>query len=108
MLRLVTWIVLAAAGFGISGARAAEEGSWPAIRDALFAGRTLEDGTGVGNIIVRPDFYDEQKMTLVNAPFLIVEGIVQTEDGVTAVRAEKVWPLDGLSADAAIESHDFH
>ena len=42
------------------------------------------------------------------APFLLVEGIVQTEDGVTAIRAEKVWPLEGLSADAAVASHDFH
>jgi error-prone DNA polymerase len=73
-----------------------------------FVFLTLEDETGVANIIVRPDFYDQEKLTLVQAPFLIVEGIVQTEDGVTAIRAERVWPLEGLSADAAIESHDFH
>jgi error-prone DNA polymerase len=73
-----------------------------------FVFLTLEDETGVANIIVRPDFYDEEKVTLVQAPFLMVEGIVQTEDGVTAVRAEKVWPLEGLSAASAIESHDFH
>jgi error-prone DNA polymerase len=73
-----------------------------------FVFLTLEDETGVANIIVRPDFYDKEKVTLVSAPFLIVEGIVQTEDGVTAIRAEKVSRLDGLSADAAIESHDFH
>jgi error-prone DNA polymerase len=73
-----------------------------------FVFLTLEDETGVANIIVRPDFYDKEKVTLVSAPFLIVEGIVQTEDGVTAIRAEKVSRLDGLPADAAIESHDFH
>jgi error-prone DNA polymerase len=73
-----------------------------------FVFLTLEDETGVANIIVRPDFYDQEKLTLVEAPFLIVEGIVQTEDGVTAIRAEKVWRLEGLSGDAAIESHDFH
>jgi error-prone DNA polymerase len=73
-----------------------------------FVFLTLEDETGVGNIIVRPDFYDKEKLTLVEAPFLIVEGIVQTEDGVTAVRAEKVWRLEGLSDGEAIESHDFH
>ena len=73
-----------------------------------FVFLTLEDETGVANIIVRPDFYDKEKLTLVEAPFLIVEGIVQTEDGVTAIRAEKVWRLEGLSGDAAIESHDFH
>lgn len=48
MLRLITGIVLATvAGFAVSGARAAEEGSWPAIRDALFEGRTLNDGAGL-------------------------------------------------------------
>lgn len=73
-----------------------------------FVFLTLEDETGVANIIVRPDFYDQEKLTLVEAPFLIVEGIVQTEDGVTAVRAEKVLRLDGLSPGEAIESHDFH
>jgi error-prone DNA polymerase len=73
-----------------------------------FVFLTLEDETGVANIIVRPDFYDKEKVPLVTAPFLIVEGIVQTIDDVTAVRAERVWPLEGFSADAAIESHDFH
>jgi error-prone DNA polymerase len=73
-----------------------------------FVFLTLEDETGVANIIVRPDFYDKEKMVLVGAPFLIVEGIVQTEDGVTAIRAEKVWRLEGLPDDASIESHDFH
>jgi error-prone DNA polymerase len=73
-----------------------------------FVFLTLEDETGVANIIVRPDFYNQEKTTLIEAPFLIVEGIVQTEDGVTAVRAEKVFRLAGLSTDEAIESHDFH
>jgi error-prone DNA polymerase len=73
-----------------------------------FVFLTLEDETGVANIIVRPDFYDEAKMTLVTAPFLMIEGIVQTVDGVTAIRAERAITLEGLSPDEAIESHDFH
>lgn len=73
-----------------------------------FVFLTLEDETGVANIIVRPDFYDEAKMTLVTAPFLMIEGIVQTVDGVTAIRAERAIELEGLSPDEAIESHDFH
>ena len=64
--------------------------------------------TGVANIIVQPDFYDQERLTIVGAPFMIVEGIVQTIDDVTAIKAEKVFKLEGLSADAAIESHDFH
>jgi error-prone DNA polymerase len=73
-----------------------------------FVFLTLEDETGVANIIVRPDLYDRQRVTIVEAPFLIVEGIVQTEDGVSAIRAERVFRLDGLSAGSSIESHDFH
>jgi error-prone DNA polymerase len=69
---------------------------------------TLEDETGVANIIVRPDFYDRERVTIVEAPFLIVEGIAQTVDGVTAIRAERVFRLEELSAGSAIESHDFH
>jgi error-prone DNA polymerase len=73
-----------------------------------FVFLTLEDETGVANIIVQPDFYDQERNTIVSAPFMIVEGIVQTIDGVTAIKAERVLQLEGLSRDAAIESHDFH
>ena len=73
-----------------------------------FVFLTLEDETGVANIIVQPDFYDQERLTIVGAPFMIVEGIVQTIDDVTAIKAEKVFKLEGLSADSAIESHDFH
>jgi error-prone DNA polymerase len=73
-----------------------------------FVFLTLEDETGVANIIVRPDFYDQEKTVIVSAPFLMIEGIVQTVDGVTAIRAERAQALEGLSADSAFESHDFH
>jgi error-prone DNA polymerase len=73
-----------------------------------FVFLTLEDETGIANIIVRPDLYEKERITLVESPFLIVEGILQNEDGVCSIRAERVYRLDGLSADAAIESHDFH
>jgi error-prone DNA polymerase len=73
-----------------------------------FVFLTLEDETGVANIIVRPDFYEQERVVIVSAPFLIVEGIVQTVDGVTAIRAERAQPLEGLSAESAFDSHDFH
>jgi error-prone DNA polymerase len=73
-----------------------------------FVFLTLEDETGVANIIVRPDFYDKERLTIVEAPFLVVEGLVQTRDGVTAITAERVFRLDGLAPGSSIESHDFH
>jgi error-prone DNA polymerase len=73
-----------------------------------FVFLTLEDETGISNVIVRPDLYDKERVTLVEAPFLIVEGILQNESGVCSIRAERVLRLDGFAAGAAIESHDFH
>jgi error-prone DNA polymerase len=70
-----------------------------------FVFLTLEDETGISNVIIRPDVYDEQRVPIVEASFVLVEGVLQHEDGVTAVRAEQVRPLEGLSLE--IESHDF-
>jgi error-prone DNA polymerase len=70
-----------------------------------FVFLTLEDETGISNVIVRPDVYAEQRAPIVEASFVIVEGLLQQDDGVTAVRAERVLPLEGLAID--IESHDF-
>ena len=70
-----------------------------------FVFLTLEDETGISNVIIRPDVYDEQRVPIVEASFVIVEGLLQQDDGVTAVRAERVQALEGLSID--VESHDF-
>ena len=43
--------------------------------------------------------------TIVGAPFLFVEGILQNIDGVTSVKAERVEPLPGQ--DVVVDSHDF-
>jgi error-prone DNA polymerase len=71
-----------------------------------FVFLTLEDETGISNVIIRPHVYDEQRVVIVEAAFVLVEGLLQHEDGVTAVRAERVQPLEGLAV--VVESHDFH
>ena len=73
-----------------------------------FVFLTLEDETGVANIIVRPDLYAAERLTIVESSFLLVEGLLQNQDGVTSIKAERVSRLDGLSEQAAFESHDFH
>jgi len=71
-----------------------------------FVFLTLEDETGISNVIIRPHVYDEQRVVIVEAAFVLVEGLLQHEDGVTAVRAERIQPLEGLAV--TVESHDFH
>ena len=70
-----------------------------------FVFLTLEDETGIANIIVRPDLFSEQRATIVGAPYLMVEGLLQIQEGVTSVKAERVVPLTGDNPEP--QSHDF-
>ena len=70
-----------------------------------FVFLTLEDETGISNVIVRPDLFDRERATVVRQPFLIVDGVLQHQDGVLSVRAERVERLDG---GAAVDAHDFY
>lgn len=72
-----------------------------------FVFLTLEDETGISNVIVRPDVYARDKTIVVESPFLLVEGWLQVQDGVTAIKAERLQRLDGLLSSMAVESHDF-
>ncbi|HKE87559.1 MAG TPA: OB-fold nucleic acid binding domain-containing protein, partial [Vicinamibacterales bacterium] len=69
-----------------------------------FVFLTLEDETGISNIIIRPDLFDRDRMTVVRQPFLLVDGIMQHQDGVLSVRAERV---EGIEGAASVDAHDF-
>ena len=60
-----------------------------------FVFLTLEDETGIANIIVRPDLFPEQRATIVGEPYLLVEGTLQIQEGVTSVKAERLHSLGG-------------
>ena len=70
-----------------------------------FVFLTLEDETGISNVIIRPDLFDRNRMTVVRQPFLIVDGVLQHQDGVLSVRAERV---EGMSGGASVDAHDFY
>jgi error-prone DNA polymerase len=67
---------------------------------------SLEDETGVSNIIVTPQLFDKYRLELVNNPFLLIEGALQNQDNVVSVKASHVQPLSFTVA--ATPSHDFH
>ena len=71
-----------------------------------FVFLTLEDETGIANVIVRPDLFDAQRLAVVDESFLMVEGTLQIQEGVTSVKAERVHGLTGRRPE--IDSHDFH
>jgi error-prone DNA polymerase len=70
-----------------------------------FVFLTLEDETGISNVIVRPELFDRERMTVIRQPFLLVDGVLQHQDGVRSVRAERVEGIDG---GASVDAHDFY
>jgi len=71
-----------------------------------FVFLSLEDETGIANIIVNPDVFAAHKRTIVDEPYLVVDGVLQNQDGAVSVKADRIEALghDGPRA----ESHDFH
>jgi error-prone DNA polymerase len=67
---------------------------------------TLEDETGVSNVIITPQLFEEYRLVLVNHPFLIIDGALQNQDNVVSVKARHIRALS-FEVDAA-RSHDFH
>ncbi len=71
-----------------------------------FVFLSLEDETGVANAIIRPDLFHQNRLLLASERFLAIEGILQNQDNVISVRAERVLPLFVTKAETA--SHDFY
>jgi error-prone DNA polymerase len=71
-----------------------------------FVFLSLEDETGVANIIVKPDVFKGLRTTIVSNPYLVVEGVLQNTRGVCSVVALNVWKY-GADTHAVIPAHDF-
>jgi error-prone DNA polymerase len=71
-----------------------------------FVFLSLEDETGVANAIIAPDLFHSNRLLLASEKFLAVEGILQNQDNVISVKAERVLPLFVTKAETV--SHDFH
>ena len=67
---------------------------------------TLEDETGISNLILMPGLFQQHRALLRTAKILYAEGVLQTVDGVTAIKASRFRALQPPGALPA--SHDFH
>ena len=70
-----------------------------------FVFLTLEDETGLANVIVRPDLFEANEAVVSRAEALEIDGVLQTEGGLS-LRALIVRPLQ--VAPMHTTSHDFH
>ncbi|MGA2729307.1 MAG: error-prone DNA polymerase [Terracidiphilus sp.] len=71
-----------------------------------FVFLSLEDETGIANIIITPDIFERDRIIVTRSRFLEIEGPLQNQDGVIHVKAYRIVPLDITKAE--IPSHDFH
>jgi error-prone DNA polymerase len=70
-----------------------------------FVFLSLEDETGIANVIVTPPIFTRHRLALVAEPYLLVTGIAQRQDGVISVRAIGARGLPALGHH--VPSHDF-
>jgi error-prone DNA polymerase len=71
-----------------------------------FVFLSLEDETGIANIILTPDIFERDRMIVTRNRFLLIAGTLQNTDGVIHVKALHLEPLN--INEVQIASHDFH
>ncbi|HYP08652.1 MAG TPA: error-prone DNA polymerase [Bryobacteraceae bacterium] len=71
-----------------------------------FVFLSLEDETGVANIIIEPKMFERYKDTVVRHPFLLIQGTLQNQQGSISVKAGRVEAIDVNAI--PVPSHDFH
>jgi error-prone DNA polymerase len=67
---------------------------------------SMEDETGIANVIVTPDLYDRDRLVVTRSRFLLVEGLLQNQDNVIHVKASRLTALSDRALE--VQSHDFH
>lgn len=113
------------AGMGVTiNAALADEASCPKGRKITVAGIvlvrqrpstasgivffTIEDETGIANLIVRPHTFDKFRRAARHSRMIACEGTIERAGMVVHVQAKAIRSIDGLSADLAFTSRDFH
>jgi error-prone DNA polymerase len=68
---------------------------------------TLEDETGIVNLIIRPDVFERCRSAARHASVLQADGYVERQGQVLHVMAMRLHDLSELAADCALRSRDF-
>jgi error-prone DNA polymerase len=72
-----------------------------------FVFLTMEDETGMANVIIKPRLFDTNRK-LYMSPYLAITGILQSEQGAINLLAEKATLLPPLPGDPDLPARDFH
>ncbi len=71
-----------------------------------FVFLSIEDETGISNVIVVPDLFEAYERVLVTSPYLLVEGALQNQQGAVSVRLGRAEAL--CFENECAPSHDFY
>ncbi len=71
-----------------------------------FVFLSMEDETGITNVILTPDVFEQNRVVATRSRFLLVEGPLQHQEGVIHIKAQRLTAMNITSAD--MRSHDFH
>ncbi len=69
---------------------------------------TIEDETGIANLIIKPDVYERYRDAARSATFLQADGYVERQGQVIHVLAKRLFNLNHLLIDLNAPSRDFH
>ena len=58
---------------------------------------SLEDETGVANLIVGPQLFEKERLKITTEPFLLITGITQHRHNTTHIKVRKMERLDYLN-----------
>ncbi|HSS92349.1 MAG TPA: error-prone DNA polymerase, partial [Candidatus Dormibacteraeota bacterium] len=67
---------------------------------------TLEDEFGQVNVTIKPDVYDRHRQVANRQPILVIDGVMQRQDGVWSVLADHIQALEGVPRPQP-RSHDY-
>jgi error-prone DNA polymerase len=62
-----------------------------------FVFLSLEDETGIANVILTPDVFEQNRLAVTRSRFLSVEGKLQNQEGVIHVKAQLAASLNGAA-----------
>jgi error-prone DNA polymerase len=68
---------------------------------------SLEDETGIANLVVMPDVYDRYRPLVRGSSFLVARGRIERSGPVVNVRVHEVRPL-APAAPLEVAARDFH
>ena len=68
---------------------------------------TIEDETGVANLVIRPSLFEKQRRVILGAGMIAVEGVIQREGEVVHIVAHRLADVSDMLANLGTRDRAF-